>query len=127
MCRGTAGADVCYARVAVLRANFVLVCNDAFRPSDGTDDDNGAIACLPVPCQKITPRVLAERRHVASEVVRNQANQRAARILDQMADNHLTMDAEFRVLTINSAAKRGFAVQSTSLIVRTHWEAFRCQ
>ena len=86
--------------------------------------DDGAIAGVLVLCQETTARVLSDRRHAASEIATEHADRRAARILDQVADQHLTMDAEFRIRTMNAAAERGFGVPQSDMIGRTHWEAF---
>jgi PAS domain S-box-containing protein len=60
-----------------------------------------------------THRVEAER-----------AQRRAARILDRVADEHLTMDADFRILSVNRAALRSLGMAEEALVGRTHWEAF---
>ena len=39
-----------------------------------------------------------------------------------MADEHLTMDAEFGSVSVNAAAERGLGVSRGDLIGRTHWE-----
>lgn len=71
--------------------------------------------------------MLAERRHVA-EVATDEADQRAAHILDQKAGQHLTMDTEFRILTMNAAAELGFGVLRSSLMTgRTAWRSRRQQ
>ena len=86
--------------------------------------DDGAIAGVLVLCHETTAGVLAERQHAASEIATEQADRRAARILDQVADQHLTMDTEFRIRTMNAAAERGLGVPQSSMIGRTHWEVF---
>jgi PAS domain S-box-containing protein len=52
------------------------------------------------------------------------AERRAARVLDQVADEHMTMDAEFRILSVNRAALRALGKPAEALLGRTHWEAF---
>jgi PAS domain S-box-containing protein len=80
------------------------------RPIVGTAGERlGAVLTL----RDDTHRVAAER-----------AQRSAERILDQIADEHLTMDAEFRILSVNRAALRSLAVPAEALVGRTHWEAF---
>jgi len=60
-----------------------------------------------------THRVEAER-----------AERRAARVLEQITDEHITMDAEFRILSVNGAALRSLGMVEAELVGRTHWEVF---
>lgn len=66
----------------------------------------------------------AERRRAASKVATDQAVQRTACILEQMADQNVTVETEFRILTMNASAERGFGVPRISLIGRTHRVVF---
>jgi PAS domain S-box-containing protein len=50
--------------------------------------------------------------------------QRAARILDRMADMHCVLDAEFRVVALNAAAERLTGRTRASAFGLPHWEAF---
>jgi PAS domain S-box-containing protein len=52
------------------------------------------------------------------------AERRAARILEQVSDSHLTMDAAFRILTVNAAAERTTGMSRDEMVGRTHWELF---
>ena len=87
-------------------------------------DDDGAIAGTLVVCLETTQRVLSEmeREQLLADTAR--AERRAARVLEQISDEHLTMDADFRILTVNGAAERALGVSRDALIGRTHWEAF---
>jgi PAS domain S-box-containing protein len=87
-------------------------------------DDDGRIAGTLVVCQETTHRILAERERERLIEETRLAERRAARVLDQVADQHLTMDADFRILTLNRAAERNLGVQRESLIGLTLWEAF---
>jgi PAS domain S-box-containing protein len=87
-------------------------------------DDNGMIAGVLVVCQETTVRVLneLERARLREETAR--AERRAARVLEQVSDEHLTMDSEFRILSVNDAAVRALGKTRDALVGRTHWEAF---
>jgi PAS domain S-box-containing protein len=87
-------------------------------------DDSGAIAGVLVVCQETTVRVLneLERSRLREETAR--AERRAARVLEQVSDEHLTMDSEFRILSVNDAALRALGKPKEELLGRTHWEAF---
>jgi PAS domain S-box-containing protein len=86
--------------------------------------DDGGIAGTLVVCQETTRRVLGERERdrLLEETAR--AQRRAARLLEQVSDAHLTMDADFRILTLNAAAERALGKTPDELRGRTHWEAF---
>ena len=86
--------------------------------------DDGQVAGVLVLGQETTERVLTERRQEDAKLAAQDADQRASRILEQVVDEHLTMDAEFRVLTMNSAAERAFGVPRATLVGRTYWDAF---
>ncbi len=87
-------------------------------------DDDGRIGGTLVVCQETTPRMIAEleRERLLADTAR--AERRAAHVLEQIADEHLTMDADFRILTVNSAAERALGMPREQLVGRTHWEAF---
>jgi PAS domain S-box-containing protein len=86
--------------------------------------DDGKIAGMLVICQETTQRVLGEheRERLLAETAR--AERRAARLLEQVSDAHLTMDADFRILTLNAAAERVLGKTLDELRGLTHWEAF---
>lgn len=109
---------------AVLRGDTVLDARWRIRRPDGSEvfavgsarpvlgpggEQVGAVLTM----RDDTPRVNAER-----------ADHRAASILEQVADEHLTLDADFRILTVNAAAVRALGVPREALVGRTHWEAF---
>ena len=109
---------------AILRGETVVDAHWRIRRPDGTEifaigtarpiagsagERLGAVLTL----RNDTHRVEAER-----------AERRAARILHQIADEHLTMDADFRILSVNRAAVRALGVPAEALVGRTHWEAF---
>jgi PAS domain S-box-containing protein len=87
-------------------------------------DDDGAIAGTLVVCQETTKRIVAEqeRERLREETAR--ADRRAARVLAQIADEHLTMDSAFRILSVNAAATRALGKSEAELVGLTHWEAF---
>ena len=87
-------------------------------------DDDGGIAGTLVVCQETTGRVLAERERAQLLEDTARAERRAARVLEQVSDEHLTMDAEFRILTVNAAAERALGRSLAELRGLTHWEAF---
>ena len=87
-------------------------------------DDDGRIAATLVVCLETTNRMLADRDREALRAITEAAEQRAARVLERVADEHLTMDADFRILTLNDAAERALGVRREELIGLTHWEAF---
>ena len=87
-------------------------------------DDDGTIGGTLVVCQEVTSRVQAERERERLVAERDIVQRRAARVLEQIADEHLTMDANFRILTLNASAERNLGVPRESLIGLTHWEAF---
>ena len=87
-------------------------------------DDDGSIGGTLVVCQETTGRVLAERERLRLLEDTRLAERRLAAVLDQVADEHLTMDADFRILTLNRAAERALGVPRETLVGLTHWEAF---
>jgi PAS domain S-box-containing protein len=86
--------------------------------------DGGEIAGTLVVCQETTRRVLGERERERLLADTARAERRVARILEQVSQNHLTMDADFRILTVNAAAERGVGRTADELRGMTHWEAF---
>ena len=86
--------------------------------------DDGPIAGTLVVCQETTRRVLAEQERERLLAETRRAERRAARILEQVSDEHLTMDAEFRILTVNAAAEHALGRTAAELRGLTHWEAF---
>ena len=52
------------------------------------------------------------------------AERRAARVLEQVSDAHLTLDGDFRILSVNPAAVRSLGMTSDALRDRSYWEAF---
>jgi len=87
-------------------------------------DDDGSIGGTLVVCQETTHRILADRERTRLLAETARAELRAARVLDQVADEHLTMDADFRILTVNRAAVRALGKSREELLGLTHWEAF---
>jgi PAS domain S-box-containing protein len=87
-------------------------------------DDDGRIAGTLVVCQETTLRVMAERERERLLEDTRRAERRLVRVLDQVSDEHLTMDADFRILTVNRAAERNLGVARETLVGLTHWEAF---
>ena len=87
-------------------------------------DDDGQIAGVLVVCEETTTRVLAERVQVQLREDARRADRRSARIIEQITDEHLTLDSEFRIVTINAAAERSLGVPREHLLNRTHWDAF---
>ena len=87
-------------------------------------DVDGHIAGTLVVCLETTPRILAEREREQLRANTARAERRAARVLQQVSDEHLTMDAEFRILSVNAAAERALGLSEAELLGRTHWEAF---
>jgi PAS domain S-box-containing protein len=87
-------------------------------------DDDGSIGGTLVVCLETTQRMLAEqeRERLMAETAR--VERRAARVLEQIADEHLTMDADFRILTMNASAERNLGQSRDAFIGRTHWDAF---
>jgi PAS domain S-box-containing protein len=86
--------------------------------------DDGGIAGTLVVCQETTRRVLGERERERLLAETARAERRAARILEQVSDAHLTMDADFRILTLNAAGERVLGKTLDEIRGLTHWEAF---
>jgi PAS domain S-box-containing protein len=86
--------------------------------------DDGRIGGTLVVCQETTERQVAEleRERLLAETARVQ--RRAERVLEQIADEHLTMDASFRIVTMNTSAARNLGAARERFIGRTLWEAF---
>jgi PAS domain S-box-containing protein len=87
-------------------------------------DADGAVAGTLVVCQETTGRVVAERERDRNAEQRARAEERATRVLEQVADEHLTMDAGFRIVGMNQAAERSLGRPRAELIGLTHWDAF---
>ena len=87
-------------------------------------DDSGAVHGVLVVCQETTQHVRAadERERLLAETAR--AERRAARVLQQVSDEHLTMDSDFRILSVNDAAERALGRPREELVGLTHWQAF---
>ena len=93
----------------------------SYSPVLGDDD---RIAATLVVCMETTRRVLGERERDRLLADTARAERRAARILEQVADEHLTMDAGFRIQTVNAAAEHALGRTAAELRGITHWEAF---
>jgi PAS domain S-box-containing protein len=87
-------------------------------------EDDGHIAGCLVVCLETTTRVMSERERARLLADTARAERRAARVLEQVSDEHLTMDADFRILTVNAAAERALGRSAEELRGLTHWEAF---
>ncbi|HET6232055.1 MAG TPA: PAS domain-containing protein [Longimicrobiaceae bacterium] len=87
-------------------------------------DEDGGVAGTLVVCQETTQRVLGERERDRLRAETARAERLAARILERVADEHLTMDSQFRILTLNAAAERALGVTRGQMCGKTHWEAF---
>ena len=86
--------------------------------------DDGRIAGTLVVCQETTARILAQLERERLIADRASAEQSAARVLELVADEYLTMDAGFRILTMNASAERNLGQRRETFIGRTHWDAF---
>ena len=86
--------------------------------------DDGQIAGVLVVCEETTTRVLAERDQVQLREALRRADRRGTNIIEQITDEHLTLDADFRIVTLNAAAERSLGVPREQLVGRTHWDAF---
>jgi PAS domain S-box-containing protein len=87
-------------------------------------DENNGVGGVLVTCQETTRRVLMERDRQRMLQDTERAELRAARIIQQISDEHLTMDSNFRILSLNLAAERNLGVPRDSIVGKTHWEAF---
>lgn len=67
-------------------------------------------------------QVEAERERLLEETAR--AERRAAGVLERMADAHVTIDREFRCVSVNPAAERALRTPRAALLGRTLWEVF---
>ncbi|HWJ23747.1 MAG TPA: PAS domain-containing protein [Gemmatimonadaceae bacterium] len=83
-------------------------------------DESGGVGGVFITLFDVTSQVAAR----AMRDERDRANRRAAQILDQISDAHITMDADFRILSVNPAAERALGKPRDELLGRTHWEAF---
>jgi PAS domain S-box-containing protein len=87
-------------------------------------EEDGSIAGTLVVCLETTQRMLAERERERLIAERARVERRAARVLEQVADEHLTMDANFRIVTMNASAEQNLGQPREAFIGRTLWEAF---
>ncbi|HSJ15013.1 MAG TPA: PAS domain-containing protein [Longimicrobiales bacterium] len=87
-------------------------------------DDDGRVNGVLVVCQETTQRVQAERETERLLDETAAAHRRVEQILEQVADQHLTLDAEYRILTVNRAAEQALGRPRETLVGRTYWEAF---
>ncbi len=83
-------------------------------PVRGAD---GAVRAVLHQTEDVTERVRSEHAAALSEV-------RAARILERIADAHVTLDGEFRIVYVNAAAERALGKARGEMLGRTHWEVF---
>jgi PAS domain S-box-containing protein len=67
--------------------------------------------------EDVTERVRRDEAAAAAE-------RRARRILRQVADAHIVLDRDFRVVDANPAAERVLGVAAHTFLGRTHWEAW---
>jgi PAS domain S-box-containing protein len=93
----------------------------SYSPVLGDDD---RIAATLVVCMETTRRVLGERERERLLADTARAERRAARILERVSDEHLVMDADFRILTVNAAAEEALGKSADEMQGLTHWEAF---
>lgn len=87
-------------------------------------DETGGVGGVLVTCQETTRRVLMERDRARMLQDTERAELRAASIIQQISDQHLTMDSNFRILSLNRAAERNLGVPREKIVGLTHWEAF---
>jgi PAS domain S-box len=87
-------------------------------------DETGGVGGVLVTCQETTRRILMERDRERMLQDTERAELRAARILQQISDEHLTMDSNFKILSLNLAAERNLGVPREKIVGLTHWEAF---
>jgi len=87
-------------------------------------DDAGEVHGVLVICQETTRRFLADRERERLRAETMRAEQHAARILAQVKDAHVSMDAAFRLQSLNGAAERATGKSLTDVEGRTHWELF---
>ncbi|MDB4882553.1 MAG: luxQ 3, partial [Gemmatimonadetes bacterium] len=87
-------------------------------------DDDGSIGGTLVVCQETTHRILGERERDRLRYETARAEERAAQVLEQMADAYLAMDKHFVIAAANAAAERVLGVARDTLVGRTLWEAF---
>jgi PAS domain S-box-containing protein len=87
-------------------------------------DDDGSIGGTLVVCLETTQRMLADRERDRLREQTAHAERRAARVLEQISDAHITMDGGFRILSVNPAAERALGKRRDELLGKTHWEAF---
>ena len=78
---------------------------------------DGAVRYVLHQTEDVTERVRSEQAAARSE-------RRAEGILARMADAHLVLDHEFRVVALNSATERALGLTRDEMLGRTHWELF---
>ena len=83
-------------------------------PVPGPD---GAVRYVLHQTEDVTARVRTEEAAARAE-------RRAEGILARMADAHLVLDREFRVVALNSATERALGLTREAMLGRTHWELF---
>ncbi|WP_298236515.1 ATP-binding protein [uncultured Azohydromonas sp.] len=100
------------------------------RRSDGTWEERyWAPLNVPVPGADGEVRFLLHHvQDVTHELIGHQAltkaEQRAARLLEQMTDGHFVLDREFRFVSMNQAAERLVSKSRREMLGRTHWDVF---
>ncbi|WP_084267773.1 PAS domain-containing protein [Azohydromonas lata] len=100
------------------------------RRSDGTwEERHWALLNVPVPGADGEVRFLLHHvQDVTHEVMGHlaliKAEQRAARLLEQMTDAHFVLDPEFRFVSMNPAAERLVSKSRREVLGRTHWDVF---
>ena len=80
-------------------------------------DDTGAYLAVVVVIADVTEHLRARAAFVSESA-------RAESILESMADAHFTMDADFRMVTMNSAMERWLGASAADFLGRSHWEVF---
>jgi PAS domain S-box-containing protein len=87
-------------------------------------DDDGSIGGTLVVCQETTQRILGERERTRLIAETARAQERAAQVLEQMADAYIAMDEHFVIVAANAAAEAALGVSSEGLVGCTYWELF---
>ena len=87
-------------------------------------DDDGSIAGTLVVCLETTRRILDERERDRLRHEATRAEERAAQVLEQMADAYVAMDEHFVIVAANAAAARAIGVSRDTLIGLTHRDVF---
>jgi PAS domain S-box-containing protein len=87
-------------------------------------DDDGSIGGTLVVCQETTTRVLADRERAQSLADMARAERRTARILEQVSDAYLLMDASGTVVAVNAAAECALGIGRERIVGGSFWELF---